>query len=116
MRSNPQPDRIISAQKIFLRRGTLEASLLTDLLSRWPLIQLLRAGADGTVSEAMSEHTRKLRPKHDGAEVTPSMCPFCDEGGVLLVYHKNGKLISIEGDQNSPISRGRVCPRGADTY
>jgi formate dehydrogenase major subunit len=116
MRSNPQPDRIISAQKIFLRRGTLEASLLTDLLSRWPLIQQLRTGADGTGSEAMSEHTRKLRPKHDGAEVTPSICPYCGVGCGQLVYHKNGKLISIEGDPNSPISRGHLCPKGADTY
>ena len=114
--SNPQPDRIISARKIFLRRGTLEASLRTDLLSRWPLIQQLRTGADGTGFEAMSEHTRKLRPKHDGAEVTPSICPYCGVGCGQLVYHKNGKLISIEGDPNSPISRGHLCPKGADTY
>jgi formate dehydrogenase major subunit len=33
-----------------------------------------------------------------------------------LVYHKNGKLISIEGDPASPISRGHLCPKGADTY
>jgi len=32
------------------------------------------------------------------------------------VYHKNGKLVSIEGDPESPISRGRLCPKGADTY
>ena len=64
----------------------------------------------------MSEHTRKLRPKHDGAEVTPSICPYCGVGCGQLVYHKNGKLISIEGDPNSPISRGHLCPKGADTY
>ena len=90
--------------------------MLTDLLSRWPLIQQLRTGADGTGFEAMSEHTRKLRPKHDGAEVTPSICPYCGVGCGQLVYHKNGKLISIEGDPNSPISRGHLCPKGADTY
>ena len=33
-----------------------------------------------------------------------------------MVYHKNGKLISIEGDPKSPISRGRLCPKGAATY
>lgn len=32
------------------------------------------------------------------------------------MYHKNGKLISIEGDPQSPISRGHLCPKGADTY
>lgn len=90
--------------------------MLTDLLSGWPLIQQLRTGADGTGREAMSEHTRNLRPKHEGAQVTPSICPYCGVGCGQLVYHKNGKLISIEGDPNSPISRGRLCPKGADTY
>src|SRR5436309_13120413 len=100
MRSNPQPDRIISAQKIFLRRGTLEASLLTDLLSRWPLIQQLRTGADGTGSEAMSEHTRKLRPKHDGAEVTPSICPYFAAACGQLADHKDGRVLATEAAPN----------------
>ena len=90
--------------------------MLKDLLSRWPLIQQLRTGADGTGREAMSEQTRNLRPKHDGAQVTPSICPYCGVGCGQLVYHKDGKLISIEGDPNSPISRGHLCPKGADTY
>jgi formate dehydrogenase major subunit len=90
--------------------------VLNDLLSRWPLIQQIKTGADGTGSEAMSERTRKLRPKHDGADVTPSICPYCGVGCGQLVYHKNGKLISIEGDPKSPISRGRLCPKGADTF
>jgi formate dehydrogenase major subunit len=33
-----------------------------------------------------------------------------------MVYYKAGKLISIEGDPQSPISRGRLCPKGADTF
>jgi formate dehydrogenase major subunit len=32
------------------------------------------------------------------------------------VYHKNGKLVSIEGDPESPISRGRLCPKGSDSF
>ncbi len=90
--------------------------MLNDLLSRWPLIQQIKTGADGTGSEAMSERTRNLRPKHDAAQVTPSICPYCGVGCGQLVYHKNGKLISIEGDPKSPISRGRLCPKGADTF
>ena len=90
--------------------------MLKDLLSRWPLIQQLRTGADGTGPEAMSQQTRELRPKTDGAQVTPSICPYCGVGCGQLVYHKNGKLISIEGDPQSPISRGHLCPKGADTY
>ncbi len=90
--------------------------MLKHLLSSWPLIQQIKTGADGTGSEAMSARTQNLRPKHDGAEATPSICPYCGVGCGQLVYHKNGKLISIEGDPKSPISRGRLCPKGADTY
>ena len=90
--------------------------MLDDLLSRWPLIQQIKTGADGTGPESMSERTRSLRTKHDGADVARSVCPYCGVGCGQLVYHKNGKLISIEGDPESPISRGHLCPKGADTY
>ena len=90
--------------------------MLRDLLSRWPLIQQIRTGANGNGVESMSERTRNLRPKTDGAEVARSICPYCGVGCGQLVYHKNGKLISIEGDPQSPISRGRLCPKGAATY
>jgi formate dehydrogenase major subunit len=64
----------------------------------------------------MSQHTRNLLPKTHGAEVARSICPYCGVGCGQLVYHKDGKLISIEGDPESPISRGHLCPKGADTY
>ena len=64
----------------------------------------------------MSERTRKLVPKTHGAEVARSICPYCGVGCGQLVYHKHGKLISIEGDPQSPISRGHLCPKGADTF
>jgi len=64
----------------------------------------------------MSERTRELRPKTQGAQVARSICPYCGVGCGQLVYHKNGKLISIEGDPQSPISRGHLCPKGADTF
>ncbi len=90
--------------------------MLTNLLSRWPLIQQIKTGANGNGVESMSERTRNLRPKTDGAEVARSICPYCGVGCGQVVFHKNGKLISIEGDPESPISRGRLCPKGADTY
>ena len=64
----------------------------------------------------MSQRTRELQPKNHGAEVARSICPYCGVGCGQLVYHKEGKLISIEGDPESPISRGRLCPKGADTF
>jgi formate dehydrogenase major subunit len=90
--------------------------MLKDLLSRWPLVQQIRTGAKGTGPEVMSQRTRELRPKNDGAQVARSICPYCGVGCGQLVYHKGGKLISIEGDPQSPISRGHLCPKGADTY
>jgi formate dehydrogenase major subunit len=90
--------------------------MIREFLSRWPLIQQLRDGADGTGIEAMTDRTRTLRPKTNGAEVARSICPYCGVGCGQLVYHKNNQLISIEGDPDSPISRGHLCPKGADTY
>jgi formate dehydrogenase major subunit len=90
--------------------------VLKNLLSRWPLIQQIRTGADGTGAESMTQRTRDLRPKTDGAQVARSVCPYCGVGCGQLAYHKDGKLISIEGDPESPISRGHLCPKGADTF
>lgn len=90
--------------------------MLKDLLSQWPLIQQIKTGADGTGPESMSSKTKNLRTKHHGAEVATSICPYCGVGCGQLVFHKNNKLISIEGDPNSPISRGHLCPKGADTF
>jgi formate dehydrogenase major subunit len=64
----------------------------------------------------MSANTRNLQPKTLGAQVTPSICPYCGVGCGQLVFHKDGKLIAIEGDPKSPISRGHLCPKGADTF
>jgi formate dehydrogenase major subunit len=92
------------------------APVLKSLLSRWPLIEQIRSGVDGTGAESMTQRTRELRPKNDGAEVARSICPYCGVGCGQLVYHKQGKLISIEGDPESPISRGHLCPKGADSF
>lgn len=64
----------------------------------------------------MSDRTRSLLPKNHDADVTRSVCPYCGVGCGQLIYHRDGKLISIEGDPESPISRGRLCPKGAASY
>jgi formate dehydrogenase major subunit len=90
--------------------------MLAELLLKWPLIRQLRDRSDGTGEEAMSARTRALRPKSDGANVARSICPYCGVGCGQLVYHRDGKVISIEGDPESPISRGHLCPKGADSF
>ena len=90
--------------------------MLRELLDRWPVVRQLRTGADGTGAEAMSEKTRNLTTKNFDAEVARSICPYCGVGCGQLIYHKDNQLISIEGDPESPISRGRLCPKAADTF
>lgn len=83
---------------------------------KWPLLRQIFQGGDARGFDAMSEATRNLRPKNDGAEVSRSVCPYCAVGCGQLVFHQDGKLISIEGDPESPISRGHLCPKGAASY
>jgi formate dehydrogenase major subunit len=90
--------------------------MLWELLSRWPLIKQLQTRTDGTGEESWTDRTRTLGPKTNGAEVARSVCPYCAVGCGQLVFHRDGKLVSIEGDPNSPISRGRLCPKGSDTF
>ncbi len=64
----------------------------------------------------MTVRTRALRPKTDNASVARSVCPYCGVGCGQLIFHRDGKVISVEGDPQSPISEGHLCPKGAATY
>jgi formate dehydrogenase major subunit len=90
--------------------------MLKEFAMRWPVVRQILEGTDGTGAEAMSARTLGLRPKNEGAQIARSVCPYCAVGCGQLIFHKNGKLVSIEGDPESPISRGRLCPKGADSY
>ena len=90
--------------------------MLKSWFTKWPLVQQVLTGSDGTGPEAMSARTRASGTRIQGAEVARSVCPYCAVGCGQLVYHKDGKLISIEGDPKSPISRGHLCPKGADSF
>jgi formate dehydrogenase major subunit len=82
----------------------------------WPLLAQLFRRTDGNGLEARSAATRALRTKHHAADVARSVCPYCAVGCGQLVYHRGGRLVSIEGDPESPISRGRLCPKGAASF
>jgi formate dehydrogenase major subunit len=51
-----------------------------------------------------------------GAQVTHSVCPYCAVGCSQLIYTKGGKVIDIEGNPESPINEGTLCPKGASTF
>src|SRR6266496_6612343 len=85
---------------------------------RWPLLRQIVArdvlGIDGT---AASERTRGLRPRTETADrVARSVCPYCAVGCGQLVYVKDDRILDIEGDPDSPISEGCLCPKGAATF
>ncbi|HYC87745.1 MAG TPA: hypothetical protein VEO54_00915 [Thermoanaerobaculia bacterium] len=86
--------------------------MLAELLLKWPLIRQLRGDREAAVSDA----TRNLRAKNAGTEVARSICPYCGVGCGQLVYHREGRVVSIEGDPRSPISRGHLCPKGSASY
>ena len=88
-----------------------------SFIAEWPVLKQIRTRAwRGTGVEAMSEQTKRLSPKIQETQVSRSICPYCGVGCGQLVFHKAGKLVAIEGDPGSPVSRGRLCPKGADTF
>ena len=89
---------------------------IIGLLSKWPLVRQIRERKDGTGLESMSDKTRAMHARIDGAKVARSICPYCGVGCGQVIYHKDGKLVAIEGDPDSPISQGNLCPKGAASY
>jgi formate dehydrogenase major subunit len=87
---------------------------LRKLVERWPVVRQLREGDPLGLSRAVqSERSKTLKPRIDEADhVAQSVCPYCAVGCGQLVYVKDGEVSHIEGDPASPISRGRLCPKG----
>jgi formate dehydrogenase major subunit len=87
----------------------------TKLLESWPVVRQLREGDTlGLGKAARTERSRTLEPRIAQADhVAQSICPFCAVGCAQLAYVKDGEVIQVEGDPASPISRGRLCPKGA---
>ncbi|WP_062204080.1 formate dehydrogenase [Streptomyces sp. NBRC 109706] len=81
----------------------------------WPVYRQL-AGQDPRGSAARSRVTNELRPRTAGADrVVDSICPYCAVGCGQRIYVQDERITQIEGDPASPISRGRLCPKGAAT-
>lgn len=84
-------------------------------LRNWTLPKQLR-GRNGYAEAAQTEESAGLRPRLEAADtVGTSICPYCAVGCAQKVYAKNNKIIHIEGDPDSPINEGTLCPKGAAT-
>jgi formate dehydrogenase major subunit len=88
---------------------------LSKRLGAWPLVrQLTGADRSGRGAAVKSARSDALRPRVETAEkVVRSVCPYCAVGCGQLVYVEDGAVTQIEGDPDSPISRGRLCPKGS---
>jgi len=81
---------------------------------RVPLVRQLRGDPLALGRAARSERSERLKPRIAEADrVVKSICPYCAVGCGQNVYVKNDEVIHIEGDPDSPISRGRLCPKGS---
>jgi formate dehydrogenase major subunit len=86
-----------------------------DWIERWPVYRQL-TGADplGRGKAAQSPRYAAAHPRTEQADRTArSVCPYCAVGCGQLVYVRDERVVQIEGDPDSPISRGRLCPKGS---
>ncbi len=81
------------------------------------LLRQLAAGDRRALGPAVrSRRSAALTPRTaDADEVVGSICPYCAVGCGQKVYVKGQEVVHIEGDPDSPISRGRLCPRGSSS-
>jgi formate dehydrogenase major subunit len=84
-------------------------------IASWPLLRQLTEGdPTGRGRAVRSARSAAAAPRTERADsVTTSVCPFCAVGCGQLVYAEDGAVTQIEGDPASPISRGRLCPKGS---
>jgi formate dehydrogenase major subunit len=70
----------------------------------------------GSQTQPFSAESVQKAPRIRDAKVVKSVCPYCAVGCGLNVYVKDGKVLDIEGNPDSPISHGTLCPKGSATY
>ena len=84
-------------------------------IESWPVYRQL-TGTDplGLGAATKSARTEALRPRTATADqVVKSVCPYCAVGCGQNVFVKDKKVVQIEGDPDSPVSRGHLCPKGS---
>jgi formate dehydrogenase major subunit len=88
---------------------------LRRLVEKWPVVRQLTQGDPlGLGRAAQSPRSAALQPRTVEADrVARSVCPYCAVGCGQRVYVKDERVTQIEGDPDSPVSRGRLCPKGA---
>jgi formate dehydrogenase major subunit len=84
---------------------------------RWPVLRQLKGDPLGLGRAVRSRRSETLEPRIATADrVVRSVCPYCAVGCGQRIYVKDEKVVQIEGDPDSPISRGRLCPKGSASH
>jgi len=98
--------------------GFMDLSKIFASLNDWPVLrQVRRRDLLALGSTVASPRTAALRPRTERADrVVPSICPYCAVGCGQRVYVEDNRITGIEGDPDSPISAGHLCPKGAATF
>ena len=85
-------------------------------MADWPVARQLAGPRDrlGLGEAARSPRSAALQPRTARADrVVRSICPYCGVGCGQRVFVQDERVTQIEGDPDSPISRGRLCPKGS---
>jgi formate dehydrogenase major subunit len=84
-------------------------------IKEWPVYRQLAVGDRlGRGAATRSARTDAIESRINTADkVVKSVCPYCAVGCAQNVYVKDDRVIQIEGDPDSPVSRGRLCPKGS---
>ena len=91
---------------------------LGSIAGGWPALKQVRdRDPKGLGRTSFSKRSIELTPRTATSdEVVKSICPYCAVGCGQDIHVRDGKITDIEGDADSPISRGRLCPKGAATF
>jgi formate dehydrogenase major subunit len=86
-----------------------------EWLADWPVYRQATGGDPaGKAAAAKSRASDRITPRTQVADrVVKSICPYCAVGCAQNVYVKDERVVQIEGDSDSPVSRGRLCPKGS---
>src|SRR4051812_17648450 len=103
----PTPAASPDAARSFSRRDFIK-------LSGGASAALGTLGALGLSLAPHVAHARTLRIQN--ARSVPTICPYCAVGCGMIAQTINGQVVNIEGNPDSPVSEGNLCPKGAATY
>lgn len=91
--------------------------MIRDLISHWPAVRQATEGdpLGGGITVKSTTQSELLPRAATADKVVKSVCPYCGVGCVQNLYVKDDEIVQVEGDPDSPVNRGRLCPEGAGT-